>query len=72
AVQSEIKAGPAKGQMSEVKMSDYQEVSGYYFPFSMIQGLKGQEGQAITFDQIEVNPQVDEAEFVFPEDAGTN
>jgi outer membrane lipoprotein-sorting protein len=38
----------------------------------MIQGLKGQEGQAITFDQIEVNPQVDEAEFVFPEDAGTN
>ena len=72
AVQSEIKAGPAKGQMSEVKMSDYQEVSGYYFPFSMIQGLKGQEGQAITFDQIEVNPQVEEAEFVFPEDAGTN
>lgn len=72
AVQSEIKAGPAKGQMSEVKMSDYQEVSGYYFPFSMIQGLKGQEGQAITFDQIEVNPQVDMAEFVFPEDAGTN
>jgi outer membrane lipoprotein-sorting protein len=72
AVQSEIKAGPAKGQMSEVKMSDYQEVSGYYFPFSMIQGLKGQEGQAITFDQIEVNPQVDEAEFVFPEVAGTN
>ncbi len=72
AVQSEIKDGPAKGQMSEVKMSDYQEVSGYYFPFSMIQGLKGQEGQAITFDQIEVNPQVDEAEFVFPEDAGTN
>jgi len=72
AVQSEIKAGPAKGQMSEVKMSDYQEVSGYYFPFSMIQGLKGQEGQAITFDQIEVNPQVDEAEFVFPEDSGTN
>ena len=72
AVQSEIKAGPAKGQMSEVKMSDYQEVSGYYFPFSMIQGLKDQEGQAITFDQIEVNPQVDEAEFVFPEDAGTN
>jgi outer membrane lipoprotein-sorting protein len=72
AVQSEIKAGPAKGQMSEVKMSDYQEVSGYYFPFSMIQGLKGQEGQAITFNQIEVNPQVDEAEFVFPEDSGTN
>ncbi len=72
AVQSEIKAGPAKGQMSDVKMSDYQEVSVYYFPFSMIQGLKGQEGQAITFDQIEVNPQVDEAEFVFPEDAGTN
>jgi len=73
AVHSEIKAGAAKGQMSEIKMSDYQEVEGYYFPFSMIQGLKGQEGQAISFDQIEINPQVNDSEFTFPEDpSGSN
>ena len=33
AQQSEIKSGPMKGQMSEVKFSDYQEVEGLYFPF---------------------------------------
>jgi len=31
AVQSEIKSGPAKGQISETTMSDYQEVDGIYF-----------------------------------------
>jgi len=39
----------------------------------MIQGLKGQEGQAISFDQIEINPQVNDSEFTFPEDpSGSN
>ena len=33
AVQSEIRVGPNKGQMSETKFSDYQEVDGLYFPF---------------------------------------
>ena len=40
-MQSEIKSGPQKGQMSELKYSDYQEVDGLYFPFSMTQGFKG-------------------------------
>ena len=67
-VQSEIRSGQYKGQMSESKFSDYDEVEGLYFPFSLTQGLKGQEGQTITFDKIEVNPTIDEKEFAFPEE----
>ena len=68
-VHAEIKSGPMKGQISEIKMSDYQEVEGLYFPYSMVQGLKGQEGQTITFDQISINPEVADTEFEFPEEA---
>ena len=67
-VQSEIKSGQFKGQTSESKFSDYQEVEGIYFPFSLTQGLKGQAGQGITIDKIEVNPTVDKKEFEFPEE----
>ena len=67
AMQAEIKSGQAKGMISEVKFSDYDEVDGLYFPFSMTQGVKGQPGQPITFSSIEVNPKVDEAAFAFPE-----
>jgi hypothetical protein len=67
-VQSEIKSGQYKGQVSEAKFSDYDEVDGLYFPFSMTQGLKGQGGQAITFDKIEINPEVDDKAFAFPEE----
>lgn len=67
-VHSEIRSGQYKGQMSESKFSDYDEVEGLYFPFSLTQGLKGQDGQAITFDKIEVNPAVDDKEFAFPEE----
>ena len=71
-VHSEIKSGPMKGQVSEIKMSDYQEVEGLYFPFSMVQGLKGQEGQTITFDQISINPEIEDSEFDFPEETETS
>ena len=67
-VHSEIRSGQYKGQMSESKFSDYDEVEGLYFPFSLTQGLKGQDGQALTLDKIELNPVVDDQEFVFPED----
>lgn len=67
-MQAEIKAGPMKGQVSEAKMSDYQEIGGVYFPFSLSQGLKGQPGQIIAIDKIELNPQIDDKEFEFPEE----
>ena len=54
--------------MSEATMSDYDEVDGLYFPFSMTQGVKGQPGAPISISKIELNPTVDEKEFSFPEE----
>jgi len=67
-VQEEIKVGPGKGMVSEIKLSDYQEAGGIYMPFSMTQGVKGQPGAPITMDSIEINPTIDDAEFAFPEE----
>lgn len=61
AVDNEAKQGPMKGQVFTSTMSDYQEVDGLYFPFSMSQG-----GQPITIDSIVLNPEIDEAEFKMP------
>ena len=69
AVQTEVKSGPAKGMTQQITMSDYQEVEGLYFPFSMTQGVKGQPGgQPITITTIELNPTLDLAAFAFPEE----
>ena len=68
AIQTEIKSGQAKGMISEVTMSDYQEVEGLYFPFSMTQGVKGQPGAPLTIDSIELNPTVDDSVFTFPDE----
>jgi outer membrane lipoprotein-sorting protein len=66
-VESEIKSGPAKGMISQSKFSDYQEVNGLMFPFSLSSGAKGQPGgQTITFTTIELDPAVDDAVFAFP------
>lgn len=66
AQESEIKSGPQKGITSQVTFSDYQEVEGFYFPFSITQGAKGGPSQPITVDAIEINPEVDESTFAFP------
>jgi outer membrane lipoprotein-sorting protein len=66
-VESEIKSGPAKGMVGQAKFSDYQEVDGFMFPFSLTNGAKGQPGgQTTTLTAIEVNPKVDAAIFAFP------
>jgi outer membrane lipoprotein-sorting protein len=66
AVQSEIQTGPFKGKMGESTMSDYQEVDGLYFPFSLSQGVKGEQLQPLTIESIELNPTLDDAAFAFP------
>lgn len=68
AVHSEIRQGQAKGMTSEVTFSDYQEVGDIYMPFSMTQGIKGQGGQPITMEKIELNPVVDDKAFEFPKE----
>lgn len=52
----------ANGQMATNTMSDYQEVDGLYFPFDM-----GMVGQNITIKEIELNPEVTDEMFAFPE-----
>jgi hypothetical protein len=66
-MQSEIKTGQMKGMVAQTIFSDYDEVDGLYFPFSMTQGLKDQPGQTIKIDSIFINPDIDMSEFVFPE-----
>ena len=62
-VETTMNSGPAKGQMSTSGYSDYQEVDGLYFPFSISQG-----GQPIVMKEIILNPEVDAAFFAFPEE----
>ncbi len=66
-MEAEIKSGPAKGMISQIKWSDYQEVGGIMMPFSMAQGAKGSGSQPITISNIELNPKVEDAAFKYPE-----
>ncbi|MFK7952554.1 MAG: outer membrane lipoprotein-sorting protein [Ekhidna sp.] len=66
AVESEIKSGPMAGKISRSTMSDYQEVDGLYFPFSLTQGIKGDPSQPLVIESIEANPEVDDSVFAFP------
>jgi hypothetical protein len=59
--ETEIKEGPMKGQKAVTTMSDYQEVEGLYFPFSM-----NMFGQAVKVKKITLNPTVAETAFAFP------
>jgi hypothetical protein len=65
-VETEIKSGELNGKISQIKLSDYQEVDGVFFAFSTAQGLKDGQSQVIQFSKIEVNPKVDESKFNFP------
>ena len=67
-MESEVHQGPMKGQTQYITFSDYQEVDGLYFPFSMSQGIKNGQSQPISMDSIELNPEVDAAAFAFPEE----
>ena len=63
-VHEEVMSGPGKGMIMESKMSDYQEIEGLYFPFSMTQGVKDQPGQPITIESIELNPSIDDLSLI--------
>lgn len=60
-----IKQGPGAGQISQSTMSDYQEVNGLYFPFSITQGVKGGASQPLMIESIETDPEVDASVFAF-------
>lgn len=67
-MESEITSGQGKGMISQGKMSDYTEVNGMLFPFTMTQGIKGGPGQPITISAIELNPKVEASVFALPAD----
>ncbi len=69
AMQAEVKFGQLKGLTQEITMSDYQEVDGLYFPFSMTQGVKDGQSQPLIIESIELNPEVSDDAFTFPEEA---
>lgn len=51
----------------EVTFGDYKEVSGLMFPFSMTSGAKGMpQKQTMTFEKIELDPELADARFVMP------
>lgn len=65
-VEQEVKYGPAKGVTSQTMFSDYQEVDGLYFAFSITEKAKGTpQSQAINITKVILNPSVDEAAFKF-------
>ncbi len=66
AMESEVHEGPMKGMIQMITLSDYQEVEGLYFPFSMTQGVKGSPGQPFSMESIEINPTIEDSAFVFP------
>lgn len=66
-VEREIKAGQMKGNIAVSTFSDYQEVDGLYFAFAIGEGIKDMGTQVINISSIELNPDVDDAMFKFPE-----
>jgi hypothetical protein len=68
AMESEIKTGQGKGMISQVKLSDYEEVNGLYFPFSMEQGIKDGQSQPLIIESIVTNPSVSDSDFSFPKE----
>lgn len=65
-IEREIHQGPGKGKVGQIKLSDYQEVEGLYFPFSMKQGIKDGPGATLSISKIELNPEIDDSEFELP------
>jgi outer membrane lipoprotein-sorting protein len=65
-LEKEEKSGQMKGMVVIQKMSDYKEIDGLYFPFSIVYEIKGQGSQAIKIDKVELNPIVSDSFFNLP------
>lgn len=63
-----VQKGPAKGATFEIVNSDYQEVDGLYFPYSIAQKVNGQVAITLSTEKIELNVALDDKAFAFPTD----
>lgn len=59
---SEIKVDGELQEINESKLSNYKEVRGILFPFTIIES-----GRKIKINNIELNPEIDPAIFTFPD-----
>lgn len=69
--EQEMHEGPEKGSMAITLYSDYQEVDGMYFAFSITFKTEDSDGQLIELESIELNPEVSDDFFSFPAEEGT-
>jgi hypothetical protein len=65
-IENEVLFGENKGKISQTRFSNYREVDGVYFPFSISQGFKYEEFENINFNKIETNPNVNNRMFTIP------
>ncbi len=69
-MEKELLSGPGKGMVFQTKFSDYEEVDGLYFPFSISNQVKGQPSNGmggVSIKKIITNPKIDDSIFKFPE-----
>ena len=59
--------GEMKGKSTETYFSDYDEVDGLIFPFTMVQKIEGQVMMEGTMESITINPEIETDAFAFPE-----
>ncbi len=63
---SYVRSGPQKGTEIKSYMSDYQDVNGLMFPFSLEQKVNGQTAMKMTLEKITINNITDDSVFAFP------
>ena len=51
----------------ESNYSDFRDIDGVEQPFKIVISTNGEVAQDITFSEIEINPEVDDAAFAKPE-----
>ena len=63
---SYVRSGPQKGTEVKSYLSDYQDVNGLMFAFSLEQKVNGQSVSKITIEKITINDITDDSIFAFP------
>jgi outer membrane lipoprotein-sorting protein len=63
-----VQKGPGKGTVIETFSSDYQEVNGIFFPFSVSQKVAGNEVFTLVMEKIELNVEINDSIFSFPKE----
>ncbi len=58
--------GPAKGSAVDTYFSDYEEVDGMYFAFTIVQKMNGTEVFSVSIEKFEINPEIEDGYFSLP------